>query len=418
MDRLGPFGAAPRLGVGVSGGADSSALVLLAETWARARGGSILALVVDHGLRPESALQSTATVARLNDRGIAARRLVLQPPPSGPDISDAARAARFAALGAACSEAAIAFLLLAHTRADQAETVLWRGLRASGTIGVAGMAARRETGWGAVLRPLLDVAPARLRATCRAAGLEWIEDPTNRDPRFARPRLRALLADPAGTGPAIAALAGVAARHGQARAAAEAALAEELASHAELRPEGFALVQCPAGLTALAARQLVRTVGGLAYPPGAAAALALLRRGQGTLAGVEVSPAGRLGPGIVLAREPALVGPPAAIGTAALVWDRRWRVRGPAGAVVGALGGAAVPGRERLPARLAAVLPAIRAADGRLLAVPGLGLHAGQADGTFAACFAPPAPLAGARFLPTRWQDDPLCAGTLQGSAG
>jgi len=418
MARLGPFGPAPRLGVAVSGGADSSALALLAASWAGANGGSIAALVVDHRLRAESAAESTATVVRLQDRGIAARRLVLDPPPSGPDISGAARAARFRALEAACVEAGIVFLLLGHTRADQAETVLWRGLRRSGPIGAAGMPARRETDWGVVLRPLLGIAPARLRATCRAAGLAWIEDPTNRDPRFARPRLRALLADPEGGGPAIAALAGAAARHGLARATAEAALAEALATHAELFPQGLAIVRSPAGLSAPAAQLLVRTVGGLAYPPEASAALALVRRGQGTLAGVQASPAGRFGPGIVLAREPALVEAPAGICGAGQVWDRRWRVNGPAGYVVGALGAEAVPGRERLPARLAAVLPAIRAADGRLLAVPALHFHAAGAEGACAALFAPPLPLAGPPFLPMAASGASLCTGALQGSAG
>lgn len=420
MDRLGPFGPAPGIAVGVSGGADSSALALLADGWARARGGQALALVVDHRLRAESEADSLTTVCRLMQHGIAARRLVLDPPPRGPDISAAARAARHAMLGEACARESIAFLLLAHTRADQAETLLWRALRGSGSSGLAGMAARRETFWGAVLRPLLDVPPAQLRATCRAAGLAWIEDPTNHNPAFARPRLRVLLADPAGQGPAVAALARATRNQGLARAAAEAEVTEELASAARIFPEGFALVAEPGALSAGAAQRLVRAVGGLGYPPDPAAALALVRRGSGTLEGVQASAAGRLGPGIVLAREPASAGPPVRLQAPATCWDGRWRIAGPpdGGLTAGALGAARVPGRERLPARLAAVLPAIRGEDGVLLAVPALGFQAGSRGGGIEARFAPPEPLGGAGFLPAMGFDADFCRRVLQGSAG
>jgi tRNA(Ile)-lysidine synthase len=403
MARLGPFGAAPEVAVGCSGGGDSLGLAWLAHGWANRRGGRLLALVVDHGLRAESAAESTHTVALLGSRGIAASRLVLHPPPAGPDVSAAARTARHAALAAACAIEGIGFLLLGHTQADQAETVLWRLIRGSGPAGLAGMAARRETPALALLRPLLGIAPGRLRATCRAAGLAWIDDPTNRDPRFARARLRRWLGDPAGEAAAIAAIAGAAGRFGTARAAAEQHLAEQLAAHAVLMPQGFAVVARPEALSDEAAARLVRTVGGLAYAPPARRAGQLLRHGHGTLAGVAVSHAGRLGEGVVLAREPAAVAPPGPA-IAGACWDGRWRLPAvlPAGLPasglsIGALGAAAAPGRDRLPARLAAVLPAFRDAAGRLVAVPGLG----HGDRALAATrFAPPAPLAEAAFLP------------------
>lgn len=400
MERLGPFGPAPRIAVGVSGGADSSALAVLADAWARARGGAILALVVDHGLRLESSSESTDTMARLQARGIPARRLALDPAPSGPDISAVARAARHAALHDACREAGILFLALAHSRADQAETLLWRRLRGSLAAGLAGMAARREVDDLVVLRPLLGFSPAALRATCRAAGLAWVEDPTNRALRHARPRLRQLLADPAGEGAGIAALAEAAVRFGASRAAAEAALAEELAELVELRPEGFAQVARPQALSGQAAARLVQAIAGAPYAPQAARAAALVRAGQGTLQGVEASPAGRFGPGLVLAREPAALAASLAAGKGRARWDGRWLLDLPRPMRVGALGAASVPGRQRLPARLAAVLPAFRGADGGLLAVPALGWAADAEAARAAAWFAPPVPLAAAPFLP------------------
>src|SRR6266536_2158308 len=77
MAALGPFEPAPRLAAGVSGGPDSMALALLADTWARERGGSLIALIVDHGLREASAAEATGTAARLRERGIAARVLTI-----------------------------------------------------------------------------------------------------------------------------------------------------------------------------------------------------------------------------------------------------------------------------------------------------------------------------------------------------
>ena len=248
MAPLGAFGPAPRLAAGVSGGADSMALALLASAWARERGGSLLALVVDHGLRPESAAEATQTLQRLAARGIPARRLVLTGLARGPALAERARAARYAALRAACAEAGILHLLLGHHAADQAETVLIRQLGHSGPAGLAGMPVLAALCELHLLRPLLGVPPVRLRATLRAAGVGWVEDPSNADLHALRPRLRAALADPDGTGPDIAALCAGAHRAGIARAAQEAETAEILAERVALHPEGFALLSPGPGL--------------------------------------------------------------------------------------------------------------------------------------------------------------------------
>jgi tRNA(Ile)-lysidine synthase len=395
---LGPFGERPVLAAGVSGGPDSLALALLAHDWAVARGGALLALIVDHRLRADSTNEAQTTARHLADRGIAASILTLQQPPAS---SAAARAARLAALEGACTQAAIPFLLLAQHRADQAETVLWRGLRGSAALGLAGMPARRETARVAILRPLLGVPPARLRTTCRAAGLQHATDPTNRDPAYARPRLRALLADRDGTGAGIGALAGAAGALGAARAAREQAAAALLGRAASIRPQGFALVDAARldGADApLAAAMLLRAMAGAAFLPDPGSALALLRRGHGTLAGLLALPAGRLGRGrTLLVREPAASAPaqPAELPR----WDRRWAISGTAGLWVGPLGADRCAGNA-LPALVRATLPAFRDAHGMVVACPGLGY---AADGSFlglGACFAPAEPAAGASFLP------------------
>ncbi len=111
---LGPFEPRVQLAVAVSGGADSTALALLADAWARARGGAVLALIVDHGLRAESAAEAALTMARLAARGIAARVLTLRGLERGPALAARARAARYAALEAACRAAGVVHLLLGH----------------------------------------------------------------------------------------------------------------------------------------------------------------------------------------------------------------------------------------------------------------------------------------------------------------
>jgi tRNA(Ile)-lysidine synthase len=275
MAGFAPFEPAPRLAAAVSGGADSLALCLLADRWARARGGAVLALTVDHRLRPESANEASRVGGWLAARGVA-HEILTRPSAPGAGSSGVqarARADRYALLEDACRRRGILHLLLAHTRDDQAETLLLRLAKGSGTDGLAGMAAVRETPWVRVLRPLLDLPKARLAETCRAAGQPWIEDPSNADPRFARPRLRRAQAALAEEGLTPTRLADTARRVGRSRAALEEAAAGLLAAAAAFYPEGYATVD-RAGLTAapedLALRALaavLATVGGAAYPP-------------------------------------------------------------------------------------------------------------------------------------------------------
>ena len=314
----------------------------------------------------------------------------------GPGLAERARAARHAALAAACQEAGIVHLLLGHHAADQAETVILRALAGSGATGLAGIAALAETSRLRWLRPLLDLPPARLRATLVAAGLGWAEDPSNADPAATRARLRSLRADRAGAGPATRALVAAAASAGGVRAAAETENAALLAARAVLRPEGFALLD-PAPLPPEALGALIRTIAGTTHPPRgrALAALAAAPR-PATLGGVRLLPAGRLAPGrLLLVREAAQLAPPVPAEPGA-VWDGRFRLAamppGPlrAGTTLGASGrggrgsapplaaarrGAAHPARAPLrreaSRRAAARLPSARERGVRRAVRPG-----------------------------------------------
>lgn len=270
MAALGPFEAAPHVAVAVSGGADSMAACLLADRWARARRGKITALVVDHGLRPESAAEARGVSRRLRRRGIACRILAWRGDKPTTGIQAAARTARYALLSEWCARAGVLHLVLGHHREDQAETVRLREQAGSGPDGLAGMAATVELPQVRLLRPLLPVPRARLRAVLAGAGERWVEDPSNRNLAFARVRLR--LGGEA-SGRAASRIARAARAAGRVRAAREARLSRLLAQAAALYPDGraeadaAALCAAPRDLSRRALARLVLCVGGRPFPP-------------------------------------------------------------------------------------------------------------------------------------------------------
>ena len=368
----------------------------------------MLALIVDHGLRVESAAEAAATAATLGALGIPARILSLGPIASGSGIPERARIARLSALEAACRGAGIIDLLLGHQAADQAETVIMRQLRGSGPAGLSGMAAISETSTIRLLRPLLTVAPGRLRAVLLARGLGWVEDATNADGRFTRARLRAARADTAGSGPATRALVAAATADGQARGRADNRLAEWLAANVALRPEGFALL--PEGVwppRALAA--LVRMVTGAAYLPSPDAVSAIAATpeqaigGGICLGGARLVPAGRLGSGFLVCREAAAMADPVPA-EAGAGWDDRFRrpanQRALPGETIGALGPSSHRFRNMsdLPAVVLETLPAYRNVHGEVVALPALAWPDGPGVFERQLLFHPRRPARGAAF--------------------
>jgi tRNA(Ile)-lysidine synthase len=195
-----PLADASALVLAVSGGADSTALMWLAARWRRARrtGPRLIAVTVDHGLRRESAAEARAVkrLARRLDIIHRTMRWHGSKPASG--LQQAARAARYRLLATAAKAARADAVLTAHTLDDQAETVLIRMSRGSGLSGLGAMArvsALPVAGATAIslVRPLLDIPKARLIATLARAKIEFVDDPSNRDPRFTRARLRGLM---------------------------------------------------------------------------------------------------------------------------------------------------------------------------------------------------------------------------------
>jgi tRNA(Ile)-lysidine synthase len=388
----------------VSGGPDSLALALLAREWVASRGGQVLALVLDHGVRQAAATEAALAEAWLAARGIVVRRLALRP--AGPRPAEALRAERLAALADAAAEAGCLHLLLAHHRGDQAETVLVRRLRGSHAGGLAAMAPSRPAGRVRLVRPLLGVSPGALRDALRSAGQPWIVDPSNAAGSV-RARLRAALADQAGEGVGVRALAEVAAAAAVARAAAARARDRLLAEAVALLPQGCArldvarLVAADDTTATAVLAALLRAIGGHAQPVRTARVEALLARLRNGAAGTAAGCLLRPGRGAwLVCREPAAVAGPAIVPPdGRLRWDGRWQVEAPPGLTVGALGGeaAALARADRharaWPRVVLVTLPALR--DGAtLVAVPPIGYDAGRFGGTMRAVFRPPQPVA------------------------
>jgi tRNA(Ile)-lysidine synthase len=183
-------GAGERIGVAVSGGPDSLALLLLA---AAARPGRIEAATVDHGLRPDSADEAEFVASISRQLGVPHATLTAQwenKPASA--IQERGREERYRLLEAWMADRALDVLVTAHHADDQAETILMRLNRGSGLRGLAGMRAKAQIpgGTGPLLRPLLGWRRVDLQAVCDQAGIEPVVDPSNSDDQFERVRVR------------------------------------------------------------------------------------------------------------------------------------------------------------------------------------------------------------------------------------
>jgi tRNA(Ile)-lysidine synthase len=189
-----PFVHAKALLIAVSGGPDSTALLLMAAEWAKRRGKTrIDAATVDHGLRPESADEAKAVAALCARLGVGHRVLQWKGAKPTSRLQERAREARYRLLVDHAKAIGADALMTAHHTDDQAETVLFRLLRGSGVAGLRGMDLMTARDGMAIARPLIGRKKRDLIAFANARGAPFIDDPSNTDPRFARTRLRSLL---------------------------------------------------------------------------------------------------------------------------------------------------------------------------------------------------------------------------------
>lgn len=181
-----------RLGIAVSGGPDSLALLLLA---AAVRPGLVEAATVDHQLRRDSGEESAFVRGVCEQLKVKHATLTVNVD-AGSSLQSQARSARYAALGDWAISRDLAAVATAHHVDDQAETLLMRMARGAGLGGLVGVRQSRPLEQGvALIRPLLSWRRAELGAIVAAAGLTPIDDPANRDPRHDRSRFRGMLAE-------------------------------------------------------------------------------------------------------------------------------------------------------------------------------------------------------------------------------
>ena len=242
-----------RLGVAVSGGPDSLALLLLA---AAALPGQVAAATVDHGLRAESAAESDFVAQTSSELKVPHAALIVEVEPG--NVQANARAARYAALAQWMEREGLSALATAHHADDQAETILLRLNRGSGVAGLAGVRARGMVPGTRLplIRPLLGWRRSELSQVVAKAGLEATDDPSNRDDRFDRARIRKALGEVNWLD--VPALASSAAHLADADAALEWAAQREWAEAVSKGPMG--LTYRPQAPRAVALRVIARIV--------------------------------------------------------------------------------------------------------------------------------------------------------------
>jgi tRNA(Ile)-lysidine synthase len=185
------------------------------------RGPRLIAVTIDHGLRPEAAREAREVKRLAKTLDLPHRTLRWSGAKPKTGLPAAAREARYRLLAKAARATGATHVLTAHTRDDQAETLLMRVGRGSGIAGLAAMARQSQRDGVTLVRPLLDIPKARLVATLRKATIDFADDPSNRDSAFTRPRLRALMPALAEEGFDARNLARLAARLARANAALE-----------------------------------------------------------------------------------------------------------------------------------------------------------------------------------------------------
>ncbi|MCU0903134.1 MAG: tRNA lysidine(34) synthetase TilS, partial [Tabrizicola sp.] len=306
------------VGVALSGGGDSTALLHLALR----AGFRVEAVTVDHRLREESGAEAAAVGKACAVLGVRHEVRVWDHGAVAGNLMDAARKARMRLIRDWARARSIGVVALGHTRDDVAETVLMGLARSAGVAGLSGMRAEWEADGVRFVRPLLAAGRSELRDWLRAEGLGWVDDPSNDNDRFTRVKARKALAalSPLGiTADRLAEVAGNLARVQDALAVQVAEAGRWVAEAAGALRFDTGFWQTPGEVQRQMVIAAVMWLGHGDYAPRAAEVDRLIASMAGgrdaTLAGCRA----RKG---WLMREPRAVGGPVPVGA---LWDGRWR---------------------------------------------------------------------------------------------
>lgn len=230
------------LALGVSGGADSLCLLVLFSEWRLRTSwpGHAEVLVVDHGLRPESADETRFVTETASAYGLCAHVLTWHGEKPLRNIQEAARIARYRLIANHMKSTGAQALLLGHHLDDQAETFLDRLTRGSGVSGLSAMSGDEADGPAGLrlLRPLLGTPKKRLEASLHDRRLTWCADPSNHDSKYKRSRLRRILSLLEQEGLSAEKLAATAGHIRRSRLALDETIVEFVSRHMELHPAG------------------------------------------------------------------------------------------------------------------------------------------------------------------------------------
>jgi len=314
-----------KIGVAVSGGGDSMAVLHMAATWAQQRNVKVFAVTVDHGLRDESADEAAFVSAHASRMLVQHETLGWENWTGKGNLQDAARQARKRLIETWAERNGIECVLTGHTADDQAETVLMRLARGSGVDGLSGI----QDVSGLWLRPLLTQSRESLRAYLRNQGVDWIEDPSNDDMRFDRVKARQLLQHTKGLGLTQDRLVATAQRMSEAQEVLDLAV-RNLAAEAVEQDRGDLLIDRELFETAATDTKLrllsaaLGWVSGETYRPRMLALRDMAKTGAGTLQGCLVA---RSNTHFRVTREEQAVCDVKC--HVAKDWDCRWRLVGP-----------------------------------------------------------------------------------------
>lgn len=328
------------LGLAVSGGPDSTALMQLIVRWRRLTSNqdpNLTVLTVDHGLRTGSAAEAEAVRAAAAKLGLRHETLIWEGPKPETAIQARARAARYGLMATAADRLGLDAVVTGHTADDQAETMLMRLARGSGLDGLSGMAAETRIAGLLVLRPLLGTQKSRLLATLARDGIPTIDDPSNQNSAFERVRTRGAWPALNAAGITQGAFALSAKRLLRARLALKSLATDWLTAHAVFQPAGFATIplpefgKLPEELAIRVLQRVINAVGGAPEP----AALAEIEELAARCA-VETFAGATLGQTRIIRKQHSLLAvreigrnPPADLSIAAgksTIWDNRFRI--------------------------------------------------------------------------------------------
>ncbi len=328
------FGARPtRIGVAVSGGSDSMAMLHLLAAVSQERGWTVHAVTVDHGLRPEAADEVLVVAGACAKIGVSHDVRRWQHGEIAGNLQDQARRARYGLIADWANARGIGHVAVGHTADDQAETFLIELARGAGIDGLSAMRPLWERDGVCWARPFLAERRSTLRACLERRGIGWVEDPSNADDRFQRIKARRTLTELAPLGITADVLSGVVTRLTQARqvvamAASDAAhrIAREAAGAVMFDRRGYLILPPETAWRLLVAA--LKWVSSAEYPPRSEAVGRVqdaIREGRdATLAGCKI----RAGEAeVAITREPRAVADVVAATDGS--WDGRWQLAGP-----------------------------------------------------------------------------------------